>query len=141
MPRPLVDSRLLAALVNAFPQTVALGASYVAQDAYGAESPTWSDAPFLVDDAGDYLVDDTGAVLVSGTDDTVACCLWPIKAQEIRRPDQTIAVATHQALLAAYRPDLTVENRATIAGTVYDILAVEHDSQHLATRLLLEVVT
>lgn len=141
MVRPLVDPRLVAALADAFPQTATFSDAYVTQDAYGAEQTLWSARPFLVDEDGAYLVDDAGDLLTEGTDDTITCCLWPDKGTEVRRPDQTLSVATHRALLAGYRDDLTTEARVAIGGVTYDVLAIEQDSQHLATRLLLEIVT
>lgn len=119
MPRPLVDPRLLAAIPEAFPLTLTIQEASTSQDAYGAEAKTWTDL----------------------SDGAIACCLWPDKGTEVRRRDQTLTVATHKALLAAYRSDITTEHRATMGVWTFDILAVEHDSQHLATRLLLEVVT
>jgi hypothetical protein len=141
MARNLVDPRLLAALADAFPQTATFSDAYVTQDVYGAEETVWSARPFLVDEDGAYFVTDAGDLLTEGEDDIITCCIWPAKGQEVRRPDQTLTIATHHALLAGYRGDLTTEARVAIGGTTYDILAVQHDSQRLATRLLLEIVT
>jgi head-tail adaptor len=119
MARSLIDPRLLAALADAFPLTIQIQAATTTQDAYGAESQTW-------------------ATIANGS---IACCLWPDKGTEVRRSDQTLSVATHKALLAGYRSDVTVLHRAVVGAIPFDILAVQHDSQRLATRLLLEIVT
>lgn len=141
MARDLTDPRLIATLADAFPSTATIGEAYASQDTYGAESLLWSNAAFIRDDAGSYIVDDFGDLVVESEDDTIACCLYRVSGQEVRRPDQTVTVATHRAILAGYRSDITAEHRATIAGQIYDILAVEQDSQQLATRLLLEVIS
>lgn len=140
----LVDPRLLASLADAFPQTATIEGRLFGQDQAGDPVDAWtSGQTFLVTEEGAYITTEDGDLIITadGTPDTIACALYGAGGREVKRADQTVAVATHRALLAGYRDDLTPAHRVTIGGQVYNILAVEQDKLRLVTRLMLEVVT
>lgn len=139
MARELVDPRLIATLADSFPSTATIEAMASVQDAMGQPTESWSGGAFLVGSDGSYVVDNAGAFVVGSTE-TIACCIYGAGGKEVRGKDQTVSTATHKAILADYRDDVTTEHRLVVGSVTYNILAVEQDSQHLATRLLLEVV-
>lgn len=121
MARDLTDPRLQGAFANHLPHTITIQAATTAQDAVGQAIDTWAD---LADHAA------------------LPCAIDRPSGQEVARPDQTIAVVEARAALAGHYPGITPQMRAVADdGATYDILAVEHDSQTAATRLLMEVVT
>jgi hypothetical protein len=71
----------------------------------------------------------------------IPCRLSPVVEQEERRGALTSALeATHIATLAGFW-NITPKMRATIAGKVYDIVAVDQDSAGYSTRLQLVVTS
>jgi hypothetical protein len=63
----------------------------------------------------------------------------PDKAAEIRMPLSIDTSNYRHNLLNGYYPVILQKNRAVVDGTVYDVFAVEHDSQHTMTRLALRI--
>lgn len=72
----------------------------------------------------------------------IPCQIAPTGGAERRNRVQTIAESTHNISLTGYYPLIRTSYRAVDAdGTSYDILAVEHDSQHAHTLLRCRIVS
>ena len=121
MARALIHPRLQASLAARFyPSEATIQAQAAGQDPWGQPSGAWS--------------------AVSGLSD-LACRIWPTGSSEPRADDQTVTIATHRAAFNAYYPAITTAMRLVCDGEVYNIVAVEHDSEHEHTALNLEIVT
>jgi len=77
---------------------------------------------------------------------SIRCAVAPAslgspEQQEVRLDAMTVRTATHHIALAGYYPSITPRMRFVVGATVYDILAVEHDSQGKSTRLRAEIVS
>lgn len=120
MTRALFDSRFLANLGDFFPLTVTIQEATSTQDSYGAAAKSWANKAGHVG---------------------IPCASQDPKGEEVKRPDMTYAVAGMKLILQGYYSGITTTMRAVCGGVTYDILAVQHDSQHVATTLLCEVVT
>lgn len=90
-----------------------------------------------VDAAGE--ADPDGWEAVPGME-AIQCRLGAASGREIKRPDQTYAVATHSILLSGSYPSISERMRAVVAGVAYDVLLVRTDSTNTITMLDVQVV-
>jgi len=89
-------------------------------DDHGHATKTYTDVPGLVD---------------------IDCQLKPARADEVRTTDLVVGHNAFRAALLGYHPTITTAMQAVVDGTTYNILGVEHDSQHALTYLTVEKVT
>ena len=94
--------------------------------------------------AGDFSVVNVWVVFLSGLKGSLA----PLKEWEKRRRDMTITNATHALNIAGYYPQIELGHRAKVlrgvgdgVEQVFNITAVQSDSQAQSTRLELEVAS
>lgn len=120
IPAVIHHPQRLAQLRHFFPATCTIQERTDTQDAAGQPIPTWSNLAGHVD---------------------IPVRVSPAAAQEIKRPNGTIAVVTHLLSLRGHYPAVTPRQRAIVADVAYDILAAESDSQGGYTRLRVEIVT
>lgn len=72
----------------------------------------------------------------------IPCAIAASDANERRTPTHTYAESTHTIALTDYYPLIQTVHRAIDgAGISYDILGVEHDSQHAHTALMCRIVS
>ncbi len=64
-----------------------------------------------------------------------------VNPTEIKSLAEILAKQLRHVLLDGYYPDIIADYRATVDGVVYDILAVESDSQHTQTRLAVQIAS
>lgn len=70
----------------------------------------------------------------------LACRLSPFRENEM--PGLvTVTANAWYARLPGYYPAITAAMQFVVSGAAYDIRAVEHDSEHVITRLVVERVT
>jgi head-tail adaptor len=122
----LIDSRMLTRLTPAFyADTVTIQQRTDTADTYGQMIPSWANVVALTTLPCRIAVS-------SGPSPDIA-----------ERPgaDKTIVTVSHQISIAGYYPAITVLMRAVVGGVNYDIVAVEHDSEGVTTRLRVKLVT
>ncbi len=71
----------------------------------------------------------------------IHCQMKPIKASEVRTSDLVVSANAFRVALLTYAPTITNLMWAIVDGVTYNILGVEHDSQHAMTYLTVELVT
>jgi len=113
----IVHPGLHAALGRFFPTSVTIQAATVTQRPNGEQVKTW--ATFLTGLRGNLARSTRTSLEQRGTTLTTVPAEWALN-------------------LAGHYPTITVEHRATVDGTAYNIAAVIHDSLSASTRLELE---
>lgn len=116
----IVHPGLHAALGRFFPTSVTIQAATVTQRPNGEQVKTWS--TFLAGLRGNLARTARANMEERGTTLTTVPAEWALN-------------------LAGYYPQITVEHRALVGGTAYNIAAVVHDSLSESTRLELERTT
>jgi head-tail adaptor len=117
----LIHPAMLTELArNFYPESITIQSATITQDNAGQEVKAWANV--------------AGIIAVAGI--VAAITLGSPKSQTILQDDKTLIQATHQIDFPAYYPAITTNMRATEGAGYYRILAVEHDSQHMSTRLL-----
>lgn len=117
--RRLISPQLLNAIDHFFPQRCTIQDRVSVRDDHGQPRAHWVSIPQLSD---------------------IPCRIAPSGGQEIKRPDQTYVVSTHNIALKGRYTGITEEMRAVIDGQAYDILLVQNDSQNVITWLKVEIV-
>lgn len=70
----------------------------------------------------------------------IPCMKAPIDASETKTLDEILSRNLSRMLLNDYYPEIIANYRAVVDGVDYDVLGVEHDSQHRMTRLTVSKV-
>lgn len=122
----IVDPRRLNALRQFFPSSVTIQDYTVVRTATGAETRTY-------------------AALYTNLPCAIAPNQMSPEEAEFHRNDFTRmriqpVIHSHHCTIRGYFPAIGAEMRATSGGVTYDIVAVEHDSQHTMTRLRMRQV-
>lgn len=121
MPVSIIDSRMLGRLATKFyPSSVTMQTRTDTRDSYGQPIPSWANVVALT---------------------SLPCRIAAISADEQPGPNKTLVTATHSINLAGYYSTITVLMRAVVSAVNYDIIAVEHDSEHVTTRLRVKLVS
>ncbi len=114
----LIHPGMLAALSAFYPSTVTIQGATIARDTFGAETKSWADVTLL-----------TALPCIIAVPSSIAI-------QAMRQAEKTEITVTHQIDLKGYYPTVTTAHRVTDGGVYFEIQAVEHDSQHISTRLM-----
>jgi hypothetical protein len=69
------------------------------------------------------------------------CQMKPAKASEVRTSDMVITNNAFRVALLAYYPTITDVMQAVIDSVAYNIIGIDHDSQHGLSYLTVERVT
>lgn len=118
--RGLIHSHMLERIrPNFYPSLCTIGERSTAQDDYGQEIGMVTPIGGLID---------------------LACRIAPRGSAETRSAQQIYATSTHHVALNGYYPAIAPHHVATVDGVDYDIEGVEHDGQHIATRLFVRRV-
>lgn len=120
MTRTLIHPSMLARLKpHHLSDTGTVQVTTETRDAVGGVTDSWADLTDHVD---------------------ISCAIAVMSGDERRSPEMTFADGTHTALLSGSFTSITTKHRFVTGGNNYDILAVEHDSQGISTRLRLRLV-
>ncbi len=121
MTRPLIHPSLMTRLTPSFlPTSGTVQVGTEAQSSTGYPAMSWAT---LAGHAG------------------IRCAVWPVDASERREAQRVYAEATHVALLDAVYASILPKHRFLVGSTAYEIVGVDVDSQSVATRLHLRLVT
>jgi hypothetical protein len=118
----IISSRMLGTLGAFYPSEADIQQAIYTADSAGQLQPAWAN-------------------LAGHTD--LACQVFAPNSsvgQEVKRADGTITVATHNIEIAGYYPAIVTSMRVVISSVNYDIVSVIHDSQHIATKLMVRMV-
>jgi hypothetical protein len=118
--RALTHPRFLAKLPDVYPYKAAIQQATASGTSFGTSVNTWATV------SGLGLID---------------CRVAPVQAQETRAPMLTELITTHQINLRGYYPQIQETMRALVDGAGWDIQGVEHDGNHITTRLRVLAVT
>jgi len=117
----LIDSRMLTRLAPVYyADTVTIQSRTDTRDSYGQPIPAWANVVALT---------------------SLPCRIAAVSADERPGPDKTIVTVSHHISIAGHYPAITVLMRAVAGGVNYNIVAVEHDSEGVTTRLRVKLVT
>ncbi len=119
----LIHPRLLAALNRFYPSTCVIEQATITLSEAGTEVKAWATL------AGHGALRASVAPIQPGTPEV----------QEKRQEDTVPDYATHHISLAGHYPQITTAMRARVGTETFDILAVEHSSQSVTTRLRVEI--
>lgn len=115
----LIHPRLFDRLGQFFPSQVTIQEAVVTRNAVGEEVVTWQDL-------GGHVA--------------IPAAMAALSTAELRRDTSTILTSVRHVTLRGHYPSITTRHRAVVDGTAYNIIAVEHDSHAMLTRLRIEVV-
>ena len=126
MSTTLIHERMLAGLTDFFPSFCTIEVATSTTTDSGHVTKRWAAAP------------DMAGVSVSD----IRCNVKPIRASEARTADLVVTNNGFRIGLLGFYPLITTTHRAVVDNAnIYNILGVEHDSQHLLTTLTAELVT
>ncbi len=115
----IIHPGMLAGLEKFYPQQATIQSRTDTTNAIGELVPAWADVAGL-----------TG----------LAARRSPAGGRESKQAHEVYTRATDIVALAGYYPTITTAMQCVISGETLDILLVEHDAQHITTRLVCEVV-
>ena len=123
--RALVHPRLMANIANHYPDSCTVQSSTPSRGSAGSVTLSWANLAGHVN---------------------APCSVGPVSLslpniQEFKRENNTPVIASHHIALRGHYPAVTATMRAIVSGHTYDILAVEHDSHGMTTRLRVREVT
>ncbi|HEY8766044.1 MAG TPA: hypothetical protein VIP09_02080 [Dehalococcoidia bacterium] len=118
--RALTHPRFLAKLPDIYPFKAAIQQATASGTSFGTLVETWATV------SGLGLID---------------CRVAPVLAQEMRGPQFTQLVTTHQIALRGYYPQIVETMRAVVDDVGWDIQGVEYDGNKITTRLHVLAVT
>lgn len=126
LPLPTVHPRLLDTMWRFFPHRVDILRRESTLDEYGQEVDDWQ-----------ALLTDLPARVVTNGPGTGAGG-W---SGEVNAPTGTYDVDGRTAVLAGYYPNITTAMEMQLGNEVYQIEAIEHDAEHVTTRLRSRLVS
>jgi hypothetical protein len=118
--RALIHPQMLDRLPQFYPSEATIEEPTETRDSFGSTSSTW-------------------ATLASHS--AIPCRVAPLTVQtptfsnEAKLEDLSYLTTTHHIALRGYFPLITPLMRAMVDGVAWDIKGVEHDGQHVTTRL------